>query len=286
MKLTVKASLINETILNKLHYLLLLSIITWTIDSKAQIAVTPSVLEIDSTEINKTHSFRIINKKEHAVHVSTNVESWTLDEMNQVQPIPLTADSLTNWVIVNPLNFTLEPNSTQTIRLALRPPNQIPEGEHRLMLYFNQQLKEKPKEGTINFKFKIGSAIYVHIGEKIKTGKTLSAKIENQHIRLETMNTGNSFIRYKGHWLLWLGEPNSTLINLENILEQESPQINGLLAKGEMPSMPVLPGYTRMINVDISDYELNIPHDQPLTLQFIGRLGDETVDTILPINVN
>ena len=75
----------------------------------AQIGVSPPVVEIDLNEPARTRTVRLFNYGNSPVEVQVRVHNWELDEVNRVRILPPTEQSLDQWLVINPLHFTIQP---------------------------------------------------------------------------------------------------------------------------------------------------------------------------------
>ncbi len=256
-------------------FLLLTLVMTYPISSSAQVGVSPRLLQLNNEAINKTHAFRLFNLSKKDIEVEVEIANWTMDEVNKIKIIASDDNSLDQWTVVNPLSFKINAGSSQTIRLAFRPPMSVMPGEYKTMLYFNQILNDDaPDKDQIKSKFRIGAAVYLQVGEKKPVIKINKVNIDNQYINLEASNLGNTHVRFNGYWALWDQQPNNTAFSLmmnERTENQASHTISGLIAYNKMPTIPLLPQHTRIYK--IKKPEQMIHKDSNLTFQFIGEVS-------------
>ena len=249
----------------------------------AQIGISPRILDVEQTELGNTHSFRLFNLSKQDYKVTVELSNWTMNDDNVAVVIPAEAMSLDQWSIINPLRFSIAAGSTQTIRLAFRPPADAPPGEYRTMVYFQQVLEDdQPEKKQLRALFKLGAAVYTHVGEKNKTGELLKVTSEPKRWLLETKNTGNSHIRYSGRWYLWSAQPNQQqLAKLDDLKADNKQRPAGLMAWDQLPTTPVLPEHTRNIPIDTSKLDDSIGRSGVLQLK--GTLGDQPIDVFVPV---
>lgn len=260
---------------------LLMLLLLFSVQTMAQIGISPRILDIDAADAQSTHSFRLFNFSKKDYKVTVSLSNWTMNENNVATVIPATPRSMDQWTIVNPLRFSIAAGSTQTIRLAFQPPVDLSAGEYRTMVYFEQVLEDpEPDTKQLRSLFKLGAAVYLHVGEKHKTGALNKVMIQPDKWLMHTQNTGNSHIRYKGYWYLWATQPHAAVLaEVENAQGAALDKMQGLLASDALPTTPVLPGQTRNIPIDISQLD-SVGSG---VLQIKGKLGDEDIDVFVPI---
>jgi len=239
----------------------------------AQVGITPRILELDNSDISKSHSFKLLNLSKEELHISVAVENWQMTNANQPIIIAPTETSLDQWIIVNPLTFTIPADSSQTVRIAFFPPSTLLAGEYRTMIYFNQVIQAKEKKGLIRSKFKLGAAVYLQIEDKQPQGEILSIWHKDKNIMLDINNQGNTHIRYAGNWSLWQTShyPSADSIAKLNLHKDSVTKIDGLLEVGKLPGNSILPGNKRTISFPV-DY-LSNEDKQKLTLHIDGHMA-------------
>lgn len=251
---------------------------------QAQIGVSPRMLVVNLDEQPRGHSFRLLNMSERDVEVEVSLANWRMDEQNQPVVIAPEQDSLDQWLIVNPLRFSVPAGQSQTVRLAFRPQQQLAAGEYRSMLYFTQVV-DPETEDTAMFRsrFRIGAAIYAHTGASVEDLTTsdfvLRSDVASPALLLDVDNRGNRHVRMDGVWSLWHLDayPGDDGWQLDSaMLRPDAALPDGMLALGKLSSTPVLPGTQRTLvtGLDLPPAEQRQwPLDVLLVVQ--GRLGEQ-----------
>jgi fimbrial chaperone protein len=255
------------------------SLLLWlSLNLSAQVGITPRLLELDQSQINKSQSFRLYNFTDEAVEVAVEINNWTMDQANQIELLPSTEQSLDQWTVVNPLNFMVKPQSSQTVRLAFRPPPLLPDGEYQAMIYFNQVLTDNdPDKKQLRSRFRIGAAVYLQQGPMTPSATVNRAWIEGDQLFIEVTNTGNTHVRFNGHGSLWNGEPKPDILNPD----QPTTDIAGLLLHEPLPTTPVLPGHTRRLRMDLGTVTPDPQTNYQLLLT--GQLANQDLSMAIPI---
>ena len=101
--------------------------------------VSPSRFDLNLDEDTGTHSFRVFNYGDKPLNVNLEINNWDLDERGKVRLLPPTEQSLDRWIIINPVRFEIKPEDSQLVRFEIRPRTKLTEGEHRAMIYLNQE---------------------------------------------------------------------------------------------------------------------------------------------------
>ena len=72
-----------------------------------QVAVSPSVIETVLGNKPSNEVIHVYNLGDKPLTISTTVAHWDTNKNNQVRVIPPTEQSLDQWIIINPLSFTI-----------------------------------------------------------------------------------------------------------------------------------------------------------------------------------
>ncbi len=188
---------------------LLLGLLLWlgvALGAQAQIAISPQLLDLTLDQAATTNAFRLYNYTSEDKRVRVSLVPWDKDAANDVRDLPSGETTLDRWAIVSPLQFDLPAGKSQAVRVAIRPAVALPPGEHRLMLYFNEETPPKPattQGATLNVRFRLGAAVYVHVGPVERRGELHSVKADGQGMTLDVTNTGNATSRFDGQYVVY-----------------------------------------------------------------------------------
>ncbi len=252
----------------------------------AQIGVSPPHLDITIGKGPATGSLRIFNLGDQPVEVRTTVYNWDLDEHNKVRILPPNEQSLDQWMILNPVHFTIPPGRSQVVRFAVRPRAEPAPGEHRAIVYFEELEPHTVTRGKSTFKvrFRMGVAVYGHVGPVIRKGILHSVRVTGGRVLFDITNTGNANLRLAGQFAVWKadvypGAPKTARIPALGQKDEKLPA--GIVSAGFLPTLPVLPGARRTI-------ELKLPKLDPggYVLDLNGRLAEVPIDRGLPFTVS
>jgi fimbrial chaperone protein len=251
-----------------------------------QFAISPPFFELSLGNKPLNESIRVLNLKKEPLKIKVEVYNWTMDEKNIVKIIPGTEQSLDQWMLINPLSFTIEPQGTQIIRFSIRPRTKPEPGEHRAIIYLTEQASDtlKTESGGVKVLFRYGMSVYADT-EPIKKSSTLTSFTFDKAssvLKADINNTGNVRTRFKGEYTIWKTGTFPGFNNMSNYIgksKSEKKQPEGLLGSGVLNSAPVLPGQRRTIvtPVGIGDNKI-----VSYVLAVKGSLDDKPVEKLFP----
>lgn len=264
---------------------------------KGQVGISPQNFIVDLDSPGKVHAYRLMNMGQSPVRIDVSLMSFELNEDNQVVPTVPTETSLENWIIVNPLALTIPPGGSQVVRFSVRPAIELPAGEHRAAMIF-QQLPTTTQEelassgeASMMFKslFRLQSAIYATVGHIERTGYHYDVRLSADSLWLQVENSGNGHIRLSGDWALWpashynaaLGSQWLNWLTLTHSQRQANPLASPPERHGELSANPVMPNAKRWLRIPIPGGVLPGRYHLELT----GQLSDSPIRLSLPLNV-
>lgn len=227
----------------------------------AQVAVSPQMLDLDVEQAAATNAFRIYNETSETKRVRVSLASWDKDESNRVRDLPPAALGLERWTVVSPLDFELAPGKSQAVRFSLRPAVELPPGEHRLMLYFNEETPIPAGQAatTLNVRFRIGAAIYVHAGAVERRGEIHSVTAAPGALVFDLTTTGNATTRLVGQYVVYPAHAfpgNGKVPRVERVAAADAQRPAGAVAVGALPGTSVLPQARRNVPLDLAAHGL------------------------------
>lgn len=253
--------------------------------ARAQIALSPPIVEVDLSGRSATESVRLINMGKRDVEVSVRVEPFDLDEANKYRSLPSTEDSLDRWMVVQPGRFVVPAGQSRAVRFSIRPKSRPALGEHRAMLFFEEVERESGPAATLKALFRVGAAIYAHVGEVRRVGRVVSTSCSRDGGLLEIASEGSANARMTGRWGLWsasafpgIGATTYSTAAASAAEGARPAPPAGLLFEGSLPTVPVLPGTRRNVLVPL-------PKEAPegdLVLHLLGTLGGTPLDLAVP----
>lgn len=230
--------------------LLLLSSRLEAAEPPGQVAVSPALYELQLADAPLVRSIRLKNLKSHPVAMKVSVFNWSLDESNRLKLLPPDEQSLDSWMLINPLAFTLQPGQTQVVRFSIRPRVKPAEGEHRAIIYFDEQPRSSDAEGVAVL-FRLGVGIYAHVGQAIRNSVLHSLQLDRQRREIVAVleNRGNVHARMEGAYAIWKRGAFSGFDAMQRALAADSAKVSipGFIAGGSINNVPLLPGTRRRI---------------------------------------
>lgn len=217
-----------------------------------QVAVFPSMFELKIGSKPVNESIRLKNLKKDPVSIKIEVYNWTLDEKNALKTLPADTQSLDQWMVINPLTFTIEPGNEQVIRFSIRPGNLPNPGEHRAIIYFVEQPLLTSNNAPFQVRFKLGVGVYGY-ADPIKRAAVLNSITCDKSsgtLKVDIQNNGNVHTRLKGNYALWKKGtfPGFKAMNAVTNGPKEGKMPDGFLFSGAMDNTPILAGSRRTIN--------------------------------------
>jgi P pilus assembly chaperone PapD len=217
----------------------------------ASIGVSPSRVELAVQKERTTGSATVMNFTDKPVHVAASLTGFDLDESNNFRELAPTVGSLPRAMMLNPADFTIPPNGSQTVRFAIMPERLEGSGEHRAMLFFSELVESNHAAVKINFR--LGIPIYAQLGEADRTAQIHDLKIANDRTRLELdiSALGNRQVRPTGYYLWWpAGEfPGERVAyrKLKSLASGGDPSLPSDVVGGKLVTKPVFPGARREV---------------------------------------
>jgi P pilus assembly chaperone PapD len=252
---------------------------------QAQIAISPQTMDLTAAEGGKTHAFRLYNLTGHTKHVRVSLASWDMTEENKVHDLPPSETSLDRWTIVNPLEFTLEPSKSQAVRLSIQPAVELAPGEHRVMIYFDEVPGPDTEESTLKVRFRIGAAVYLHVGPVTRGGTLNRSEADAAGYRLNVTTTGNATSRFDGQFVVYEAAHfpgDGKVPHIEKLGTPDMKMPPGAIRAGAIQSTAVLPGDTRTVS---GDYSGAVLPPGRYSIQFSGKFGETPVDRRVDVQV-
>lgn len=250
----------------------------------AQIGISPPYLELDLTERGSVHSLKLLNFGKERVEVKAAPYNWDLDEESQVRILPPTEQSLDQWMIVQPVRFSIEPGKSQTVRIAVRPRVAPSTGEHRAIIYFEEVAPPDQPPTQFRVYFKLGAAVYGYAGDVTRVGKLHATEVSGGAATFDIASLGTAHVRLKGQVAVWQASryPGAAkTLPLDPLPAEGAPLPEGIAVAGALPNRPVLPGTRRAVRLPLpadlapGDYVLDVN----------GGLADEALDFGVPFTV-
>jgi len=243
-----------------------------------EIAVSPARFELNLDDKRKTQTLEIVNSSDKPVEIGIDMSNFDLDDNNQLRMLPPTEQSL--WIAINPTRVKIPANGRRTMRFAIRPQVEPEPGEHRAVIFLNQDNSNETEDG-LRFKFRLGVVVYGQVGEANRTAQLHNVGSDSRGITLDVQNTGNAHARFKGLYAVWNAASYPGDAAAASMLQkiQDTRKLSeevvapGSLAAGVVVETPVLPGTRRTVVQQLPD----AAKAGQRKVYLLGKLGDSPV---------
>jgi hypothetical protein len=254
----------------------------------AQIAVSPSRFEVTIGAKPTTESVSLMNLSSEDVSIHVTTATWDLDEDGQVRLVEPNEQSLDQWMVINPLKFTVPAGGSQTVRFSIRPRVEPEPGEHRAMIYFNQVLPELEDKKIIRVQFNIGVAVYGLAGEVTRLGKLNQVDVVSGSnpllARFDVSSEGSAHVRLDGQYAIYPQAKypgREQTVRLAGTIRDDTELPEAVLFAGQLPARPVLPSTRRDIFLQL---QRTLPPGN-YVLDLNGSLPGNPFDLAIPFTI-
>jgi len=245
-----------------------------------EVAVSPARFELNIDNKRNTQTLEIMNNGDEEVAIDVDLANFDLDENNKLRVLPPTEQSLDQWIAINPKRVKIPAKSRRTMRFAIRPQVEPQDGEHRAVIFLNQDKTIKAPSG-LEFNFRIGVVVYGQVGDPNRSSKIHTVNADQRGFTLDIENIGNAHARFKGLYAVWDANSYPGDATAKSILQKvadtrkssESVNAEGSLAAGVMTRTPVLPGTRRTIVQGLPD----TAKTGQRKVYLLGTLGEEPI---------
>jgi len=167
------------------------------------LGVSPSRLEIAVEAQTTMGSATVLNLSDRDIHVKSSVVGFDLDEANNFRELAPEPGTLPTAMMVNPVEFTIPANGSQTVRFAISRARLAGPGEHRAMLFFSE-LVDTDQAG-VKLNFRLGMPVYATVGEprSLAVVNALRYDADGNRLELDLSATGNTQVKPSGFYLWW-----------------------------------------------------------------------------------
>lgn len=215
------------------------------------IGVSPSRLEVTVGSKTTMGSATVLNMSDRDIAVKASVVGFDLDEDNQFRELAPEPGSLATAMMINPMEFTIPANGSQTVRFAIMPDRLQGGGEHRAMLFFSELVDTN--HAGVKLNFRLGMPIYASIGEPnpIAVFNGMDFDAGSNELTLDISSIGSSQVKPSGYYMWWpLSEFPSEARALRRVSElagDPNRQLRTDEVGGRLMTKPVFAGTRRMV---------------------------------------
>ncbi len=252
------------------------------------IAVSPARVEETLTTRPKTRTIKVINYGSKPTTVAVRVAHFDLDEQNKVREIAPTRQSLDQWLIVRPLKLNIKPGKTATIRFAIRPLARPTPGEHRAVIFLEQNdVRNDKSPDQLNLAYRIGVVVYAYADPKRVKSRLHGISVSKSGLSLDVESLGNAHSRINGMYGIWPvktypGDKRAlAAVRNSNALIKRKKAVAGALVSGPLPAYPVLPGYRRTVT---NGWHRQLPAGS-YRIVTVGKAGEVGFAKVLPLDI-
>ncbi|TFI54515.1 molecular chaperone [Mastigocladus laminosus UU774] len=258
------------------------------------IGVSPPRFELKLDQKKATTQiFKVVNRDSKPATFKIYLMGWTLDEKNQIKRVASSEQSLDQWIIVNPLQFTLAPGKTQTVRFAVRPRVKPQPGEHRAFIFVEEiaspeDTKKQGGNAGVKVIGRFGVAVYGYVGDVQRVAKLndilVNTKSNPITASFDISSQGTAYVRMNGQYTIWQATkyPGANATKVIAEIEKPKPKFpDGVVVGGSLPKKPVLPNTRRQVLLRLPD---KLPPGK-YVLDINGELNGVQIDQGIPFTV-
>lgn len=245
------------------------------------IGVSPSRIEATVENGGAKGVVTVLNMSARPIHVNTEVVNFDLDEANSFRELPPVPGSLPRALIVNPVEFTIPANGSQTVRFAVLPERLSGPGEHRAMLFFSEVVDTSNR--ALKLRFRLGVPFYANFGQVHSLANVHSVEVDHawNQLSLDVSSIGNARVRADGYYLWWPAEAfprqSQAIDQVRELAENPSRKPPANARGGRLIASPVFPGTRRVVTASIEPPSAAGDH----VLVYAMTVGDQTVQRVV-----
>lgn len=195
---------------------LLSSFLLWGSTAKANISISPMVVETEAKRNQAQGRFTVSNPNAENFRARVYTSPFTYDKETGFKALSSSPKDLTPYLQFSPRELQVAASSKRNIRFVVRFPPKLPDGEYRTMIF-----TENLQKGTVtktdtasnvtlqtNIIPRIGVALYVRKGDVSPNLTPDSARFDpkSNKIQLLVRNSGKASAIVAGNWKLKKGK--------------------------------------------------------------------------------
>ena len=248
------------------------------------LGVSPPRFEIALDSASSTHALRVFNFGTETLQLQGSVNAWDFDEDNQLRVVEPTERTLDQWIVINPLRFSIPPGESQTVRFSIRPKVLPAPGEYRAMIYLEQP---PTLQDSLTVRGRMGVAVYAYAGNIERVGDldvTVVSREQGPLAAFDITSRGSAHVRLSGQYAVWPVEtyPGTDATGpVEGLGEPGVAVPDSIVDAGFLPGMPVLPGDRRTLPMSLAPH---LPAGDYI-LDINGDLSGKPLDLAVPFTI-
>ncbi len=176
--------------------------------ARAQVSISPLIIETQSQQGEATGFFNVSNSSNEPFRARLYAEPFTYGRDAGLETVKTNPNDLTPYLEFSPRELVVPPQTARRVRMIVRfAPNTEP-GEYRAVI-FTEKLQDAQEEEGFRFNIvsRIGTVVYVRHGDVSSNLVVDSASFnsEKNQVQVLVRNTGNATARPKLVWALKQG---------------------------------------------------------------------------------
>ncbi len=216
-----------------------------------EFAVAPARVTIDFSKGRGQGRIEVTNRSSSDLTLGLGVVDFALNADNRVVRTATTADSFSNWLVVNPSELTLPAGGTRTVRFAVRPLAEPRTGEYKAMITFDQSNAGTMQGGAVSFGVSLGVPVYATYGAVERVAVLHDVTAEGGTLLFDVSSTGTAHARLTGRWAAFARGALPGEAALREAGAAGDPEAAfralGARAAGRLPATAVFPGERRRL---------------------------------------
>ena len=246
------------------------------------IGVSPSRLEVEVVGGIGTGSATVLNLSNRDILVTTEVVNFDLDDSNDFRELPPDPGSLPTALMLNPVEFTVPANGSQTVRFAIMPERLRGQGEHRAMVFFSELVDTN--HAAVKMKFRLGMPIYATLGDVSRKAILHDVAFEprSNMLQMDLTSTGSAQVLPSGYYLWWPVEgfpsESKALARVREMARNPGRSSPKGTVGGRIVSKPVFPGTRRTVQARIAPPPIDGDYKLVYALEAGGQSVQRAID--------
>jgi hypothetical protein len=188
---------------------LLMTGVLWGGIAQAQVNLSPLLIDVQAQGGQARGVIDIRNTSDRVFRARIYAEPFTYDRETGFKALKSSPTDLRPYLQFSPQEINLPPGALRRVRMTVKLPTTLPEGEYRAMIFTEPltDLSSGQKANTTTIVTRIGSALFVHQGN-VNANLTVDRADWNAQIdgfQLLVRNSGKASIQSTANWSLSQG---------------------------------------------------------------------------------
>lgn len=202
--------------LSRLSGVLLTSFLLWGTAARADIGISPQVIETEVKQGQAQGTITVTNGDPKEFRARVYSLPFTYDVEEGFKLLDSSPRDLTPYLQFSPRELQVPATDNRRVRFIVRFPPSLPDGEYRAMLFtenLEATIQEEPgKTNGVIFRTaivpRVGVAVYVRKGNISSNVSVVNARFnpKSKQLQLLVKNTGKASAIIQGEWSIKKGE--------------------------------------------------------------------------------